>query len=805
MAKIIYSFLIVILCLGFGVFAQEVSRPRVGLVLSGGGARGFAHIGTLKLLDSLQIPVDYIAGTSMGGIAGALYSIGYSGKEIEQIALNSDWNTLFSDRPRRTAVPYLQKKDDGKYQLQLGLRGVTPVLPSGLIQGQKASLLLANLISGAEGITDFDQLPIPYQCVAVDLITGNEVMLKKGPLAKAMRATMSIPTIFSPVEWGDSLLIDGGLLNNFPADVVKAMGADIIIGVNVGTQLSSKEELQSILSILNQTLIITDYARQRENMNLCDVLIIPDLKEFSTTDFDPSSIRAILQRGNEAARASEAILVSLKEQYNLHTTRVLLADSNLVGHPLIQGLYISGGSYYSAGYFYDLLQCYPNSPLDVKKLKERIIAIHEAALFKSFDVEIINVDRDKVRLHLKVESHENPILFGIAIKGNKTLPFSFIYRLLGIEPGKSFNLQLLSERIEELFALGYFERIDYEIEPVRQNFIRVTIHVVEKPIRIMRIGFQYDDFYKIVGRLGVLVNNFPLAGLRAEASLEFAGRIQFDYSLAYPSRGLNLPLFPYIRFNYKEIPLNIYDMENANKLTEYDDRSYTMAAGLAFQPGRSIILQMELNQEQININPGISGLDPDFFPSWKDRLRIVRGSFMVDRLDDVVLPRSGLRISAEHLYSWQKLGSDVEYQQITINTDFYRTFFRRHNLRLSGFYTNYLGDLPIYKYAYQGGPNSFIGMKYHQILGRTYGYGRLDYRYEYKKDIFLKLIGNVGYFEPIDHWGIEKSSWLSGMGLGIQFLSLIGPFEIIISRGSKSIIRWDEYQNRFYFTAGFYF
>lgn len=804
MAKIINSILIFILCLGFGLFAQE-SRPRVGLVLSGGGARGFAHIGTLKLLDSLQIPIDYIAGTSMGGITGALYSIGYSGKEIEKIARASDWNELFSDRPRRTAVPFLQKKDDGKYQLQLGLRGITPVIPSGLIQGQKASLMLANLISGAEGVTDFEQLPIPYQCVAVDLITGNEVVLKKGPLAKAMRATMSIPTIFSPVEWGDSLLIDGGLLNNFPADVVKAMGADIIIGVNVGTRLSSKEELQSLLSILNQTLIITDYARQRENMDLCDVLIIPDLKEFSTTDFDPSTIQAIIQRGNEAARANEAILVNLKEQYNLQTTRALLADSNLVGHPLIQGLYISGGSYYSAEYFYDLLQCYPNSPMDVNKLQERIIEINKAALFKSFDVEILQVDRDKVRLHLKVESHENPVLFGISIIGNKTLPFKFIYRLLGIEPGKPFNQQLLSERIDELFALGYFERIDYEIEPVRQNFIRLNIKVVERPLRILRIGFQYDDFYKIVGRLGVQVNNFPLAGLRAEASLEFAGRIQFDYSLAYPSRGLNLPLYPYVRFNYKEIPLNIYDMENANKLTEYDDRSYTMAAGLGSQIGRSMILQLELKQEHISINPGISGLDPDFFPSWKDRLRLLRGSFVVDRLDDVVLPRSGLLINAEQINSWQKLGSDVEYQQIKIVADFYRTLYLRHTVRLSGYYTNYVGELPIYKYAYKGGPNSFIGVKYHQIMGRNYGYGRLDYRYEYKKDIFLKLIGNVGFFEAIEHWGVDQNNWLSGFGIGMQFLTLVGPFEIIVSRGSKSILRWDEYQTRFYFTAGFYF
>ena len=181
------------------ILAQD--RPKIGLVLSGSGAKGFVHIGTLKILDSLQIPVDYIAGTSMGGIIGALYSIGYSGIEIEKLIQKTDWKQLFTDKPHRNELPYFQKKETGKYQLKFGLEGLRPKAPSGLIFRQKISLLFSGLTFPYEKITNFDQLPTPFRCVAVDLVTGNQVILKDGSLSKAMRATMAIPTVFLSNSW----------------------------------------------------------------------------------------------------------------------------------------------------------------------------------------------------------------------------------------------------------------------------------------------------------------------------------------------------------------------------------------------------------------------------------------------------------------------------------------------------------------------------------------------------------------------------------------------------------------------------
>lgn len=225
-------------------------NPKIGLVLSGGGALGFAHIPILKAIDSLGIPIDYIAGTSMGGIASALYSIGYSGEELEYLVKNVDWNEIFTDEPERDLKPYFIKKDDGFFQFHFGFDENVITPPTGLIRGQKISLFLSKLTYPFEKIKDFDQLPIPFRCVAVDLLTANEVVLKSGSLSKAMRSTMAIPTIFNPVTWGDSLLIDGGLVNNVPVDVVREMGADYVIAVNVGRPLKKRSELKSMFDML---------------------------------------------------------------------------------------------------------------------------------------------------------------------------------------------------------------------------------------------------------------------------------------------------------------------------------------------------------------------------------------------------------------------------------------------------------------------------------------------------------------------------------------------------------------------------
>lgn len=724
-----FILLIIFIFLFSNSFCQE-THPKVGLVLSGGGARGFAHIGVLKMLDSLDFPVDYIAGTSIGGLIGALYACGYSGAEIENIISDADWDGLLTDKPGRESIPYLQKYDDNKYQLQLSLTGITPAVPSGLIQGQKICLLASELTFKDNKFYNFENLNIPLRCVAVDLVTGNEVILQSGSLAQAMRATMSIPTIFSPVEWGDSLLIDGGMLNNFPADVVKDMGADIIIGVDIGNRLAGRKNLNSLIEILNQTFVLTDYNKQIKNRALCDLILVPDLGDFYSSDFDNEKVQKIQKRGEESAIVYKNELQQLQSKYNLYKTS---------GSIILK-------------------------PDSIKK---------------------------------------NFIIHGISITGNNKLPFNFIYRLLGIKPKDIFNKHKLNQNIEQLYGLDYFEKINYKIEPVDNNNIRLIINVKEKPLRNFRVGLHYDNYYNLVVRLGVQSTNIPFPGVRLKSNLEFAGLVNYDFTIAYPSRNLNLPIYPYLRFNYKDIPVNMYDPIDGDNVAEYSDESYTIAGGFGILLGRSSNIILEYNYEKMDIDPKVKGLDTSFAKSFDDQLRKIRVNFSIDMLDNSTLPRSGIYLNANLDAAYKKLKSDETYQQYKIDLDAYHTFYSKHNIALHLFYTNFDGDLPIYKYVFKGGSSSFIGMSNDQLMGNKFGYVRLDYRYEYKKDIFLKILLNSAAYDLFDMVGIRDTNNLYEYGLGIKFLSILGIFEFIASQGSKSLNRSDQMQTRFYFSAGY--
>lgn len=782
-------------------FARK-SNPKIGLVLSGGGARGFAHIGTLKLIDSLQIPIDYIVGTSMGGIIGGLYASGYTGNEIEKYALSINWMEILQNKPPRSELPYLEKKDDGAFPVELGLDGLTPVIPNGLISGQMISLLLSDLTSAVGSIRDFDNLPIPFRCVAIDLVTGNVVVLKNGSLSKAIRSTMSIPTIFSPVEWGDSLLIDGGMLNNFPADVLKEMGADIIIGVNVGSQLALKEDLKSLVDILQQTMILTDLQKQRENYELCNLIIKPELDGFSTTDFESDKVRSIVQIGIKVAAENKKELLELKKKYVYDPFQKEKNGEIVSEIQIVSSIILSGETSYTLEYLYELVGHSPNDTLDQIKLKDKISEMKTSGLFKEVKYEIQRLNKNYVDLHFKLSEKKTPLIFGFTIIGNENLNFDFILTLLGAKAGDPFNKQHLNNQIKYMSGLGYFEEITYVIEPVRDNYLRIIITVKEKSMRKLRFGIRYDDRYKVVGIIGIQATNFPFAGLREELFVQFAGLFKLDYFVLYPSQTLDFPIYPYIRVAYKDVPSDAYNA-NGDKLAEYNDKSWTFGVGVGHIFNNIGAIRFEYNHEYTNVDPDLVGLDTTIFKSWKDNLHVLHADLSFDLLDNPVLPRSGFLLNANYDLSLKTLGSDYRYGYFSIDGKVLKTIFRRHSFILSGFYTDSFNDLPAYKWSLKGGANSFVGMKINQVQGNNFGYLRFDYRYEFINNIFLKLIVNVGGYNLVDVVSVENVFY--GYGFGIKVNSIIGPFELLYSRGSRSVFIPDEFQNVVYFSAGFTF
>src|SRR5579859_7040380 len=285
--------------------AEAAARPRVCVVLSGGGARGMAHIGVLKVLETLKVPIDCIAGTSMGAVVGGLYASGMTAADIESTMRSVDWQEAFRDAPPRRDLNFRRKQDDRNFlvRLPLGLKHYHILLPKGFIQGQKLQETLRQLTLPFSDSTSFDRLPTPFRAVATDLETGEAVLLDKGDLSIAMRASISAPGVFAPVDFEGRLLVDGGLAENLPIDVARDMRADILIVSDVSFPLQGRERLDSALSISNQMLAILvrqNADRQKATLGPRDILIEPSLGTSPATDFTIAA--STIAQGEAAAQ-----------------------------------------------------------------------------------------------------------------------------------------------------------------------------------------------------------------------------------------------------------------------------------------------------------------------------------------------------------------------------------------------------------------------------------------------------------------------------------------------------------------------
>lgn len=299
------------------LFAAEPARPKVGLVLSGGAARGLAHIGVLKALEEQGVRIDAIAGTSMGAVVGGLYASGYSVEELEKLATTLDWQQALSDAPPREDIPFRRKQDDRDFLVKqkLSFRDDGSLgLPLGVIQGQNLSLLLESKLAHTADIRDFDKLPIPFRAVATDITTGEKVVFRRGHLPQVVRASMSIPAVFAPVELDGRLLVDGGMTDNIPLDVVREMGVDIAIVVDIGTPLRNRKQLATVVDVLNQSITLMTRRNSEEQLASLardDILVQPPLASFGVTDFGRA--RDMIDAGYRATRALDPRLAALRQ------------------------------------------------------------------------------------------------------------------------------------------------------------------------------------------------------------------------------------------------------------------------------------------------------------------------------------------------------------------------------------------------------------------------------------------------------------------------------------------------------------
>jgi NTE family protein len=404
-------------------------RPRIGLVLSGGGARGAAHIGVLQVLDQLHVPIDAIAGTSMGAVVGGLYASGLSAKEIATVANSLNWQEAFHDRPPRTELTYRRKEEDESFLVNfpLGIRNWSFQLPKGLIKGQSLEMLLRRLTVPVATINSFDDLPTRFRAVATDLATGECVVMKDGDLASAMRASLSAPGLFVPVDREGQVLVDGGIADNLPIDVARMMGVDVLIVVDVGAPLFARDRLGSATAISNQMLSILirrDATRQLQTLTQSDILISPSMGNASSFDFGivPRAMAAGANAAQEMSQRLKQLALSPDDYARYQADRAAVQR----GLPRIDFVKVDPSSAPYVDALTGLFGKFAGEQLDPKAVERTITDYYGRGKLEGLDYQVVT-DADRHGLLISAEPNSwgpDYVRFGLGLQddfqGNAT-------------------------------------------------------------------------------------------------------------------------------------------------------------------------------------------------------------------------------------------------------------------------------------------------------------------------------------------------------------------------------------------------
>lgn len=482
------------ICLLFSIaIIAQNNQPKVGLVLSGGGAKGFAHVGVLKAIEKSGIQIDYIGGTSMGAIVGGLYAAGYSVSEIEKIIIETDFYSLLQDLNPRRSKPFFEKKNGEKHALVLPINKGKIGLPKGVSKGQNILNFLTELLSPVASIQDFSKLPIPFFCIATDVETGKQVKLTKGFLPLALRASGSFPTLLNPIEIDQKLLIDGGIANNFPVDEMQKTGVDIIIGVDVQDKLFKKEKIKSALDVLSQISSYQMYKRLPEQIANTDVYIHPDIYDYSVVSFDKS--KEILQKGIVKGIEFSPVFDSIsKLQKHKKTIQKITKHTDDF---VITKIEVKGNVNHTRAYILGKLIVKKGDRISRANFSRRINYLSSTDNFQIIDYKFINENNGKkLILNVKESSQNATVRLG--------LHYDFVYKSGVLINYNHKNVLIKNDALSLDIVVG--DRLRYNLEyfvdngfyysygfSSRFNNFRENIKPVQTN-NVSKIDLQYTDF-----------------------------------------------------------------------------------------------------------------------------------------------------------------------------------------------------------------------------------------------------------------------------------------------------------------------
>jgi NTE family protein len=743
-SKTITVLLLFLVCM-LNAQEQPDKDIKVGLVLSGGGAKGLAHIGALKIIDSLNIRVDYVAGTSMGAIIGALYASGFSGKQIDSIFNKINYDDIISDNLPRAAKTFYERENSEKYAITLPFEKFKIKLPSGLSSGQNNYNLLAKLTLHVSDITDFSKLPIPFFCIATNVETGEGIILDKGNLAQAITASGAFPSLYKPVIIDDQILIDGGVVNNYPIDELKAKGLEVIIGVDVQDSLASRKDLASAPEILLQINNFRTIKEMKIKSKQTDVYIKPNINDFNVISFNEGA--KIISNGEIAARRNMSALKDIVIQQKAKRTNIKIDPTP--DSLQINRIVIKGNKNYTRAYILGKLKL---------KTGEKVSYIHftsgvnNIVATHSFDKFIYKLSRSNAQngydLNIKVIENKNAAFIKLG------LHYDDLYKSAALINITKKRALFKNDVASFDFILG---------DNVRYNFD----YFIDKGF-YWSVGFNsnYNTFNKNISASLILDESeiitqglnkadVVLSDFTNQLFLQTLFRKDFALTLGVEHKRLKITSETFVNTNTNDEETtfeksNFFSLFGKLKLDTYDNK-YLPSEGFLFDGD----FHLYLSSSDFNNN---------FSQFSFAKAKIGYAFKMTDKVAVVIGSQGGFKVGENSNNSL--------------------------NFALGGYGNNFINNFV-----------SFYGYDYISITGSGFVKGTLDLDYEIIKNQHIILSAN---FANVGDTIFKTGTWLSapdysGYAIGYSSETFLGPIEVKYS--------WtpDTRSGKWFFNLGFWF
>lgn len=823
------------------------SQPGIGLAISSGGARGFATVGVLKVLEREHIKINFIAGVSMGGIIGGLYACGYSPEEIENLAHNVNWNELFSPSPIRSTLLTTQKGQSEKSLLKIRFQDWRPVVPRGITSAQNIIFLLERLTSraGIRSSISFDYLEPPLRIICTDLGSGEKVIISSGNLGEAMRATMAVPVAFTPVEIGERVLVDGGLVDPVPVDVVRDAIGYPVVAINTAADLLPLSEINDAISIADQTTTIMSMDKKEAALAQADCSIDPYLYGRPSGDF--SNIDSIVQAGEDAAikalpqirelignkrRQSEdstcykvgdpqvtnlnfmpkTFFLSTFQQSADMTCAMIennlrrafasgyLADCwaelhpdsggytleyHLSDNPRVKSIVIAGATLIPQDQLERLIKTDPGSVYNTRQTEEDRRSIERAYIDLGFTLTRVttNFNRESGQLTLAVDEGR---VNQVKIIGLQRTRNWLIARHIPFKKGEIFRQRQAERAIEDIYSTDLFETAKFLAVPDSQG-VTLVIKVTERAYSFLRFGAAYDSEYGSRAFLDIVDDNFLGAG----QEIYFSGKMgekKRGASLNFQADRIFSSLYTYqLVFDYREFKRNYYIDHQYRGYNRQFSHGGEFSLGRQFPRLGMIMAVAQLRHIRWE-QPGKPGLQQF------DKLSLGFQS-VVDTRDAVNFPERG----KYHLFNLEFASNlndqKTAYTRFYTQLEAYYPFSKKLNINPSLALGASSDFMPYFDAFSFGGLHSFLGLHEDELLGDKILQGSLEMRYRLWERLYLMGAYNIGnIWNRLESIRFSELRHAGGLGVGIK--TPVGPLEGWYGRTNAG-------KDAFYLKAGY--